>query len=227
MDSEITKFTKNEFKQIKYILYFGVFIVVFQAFQYIITKQTTQKYRDLFSETTQLAILANSVSTQNSTIHRSLLNITFSSDSAELKIFHRKLNNAEEKISNELSLIEKKISKYNVYSFEKTKLFVDLKFTEQKYNIKYKIYLGSLKTTSREDALLYRKNVLRPLLESFQIKQYLFLIRMFTDQQLLTEKISKDAGQISFLLLVSGNFLLVIVILFLIYIVFTERKKLA
>lgn len=226
MDTEIPKFTKKEFKQIKYFVYFALFIVVFQAFQYVITKRTTEKYKELFSKITDLIILTNSVSNENSTIHRSLLNITFSSDSNDVKIFQEKLRVSQQKIQNEISIIGKKINEYELYSFDKTKLFIQIKFAEQQYKKNYTVYLSELKSMSKDEALLYRKNKMRPLLESFQKTHYLFLIRIFTDQQILIEEIADDAEETSFRLLIIGNFLLVIIILFLVYIIFTERKKL-
>ncbi len=226
MDSETPKFTKKELKQIKYFVFFALFIVVFQAFQYIITKTTTEKYKELFSKITELIILTNSVSNENSTIHRSLLNITFSSDSNDVKIFREKLRVSQQKIQNEISLIGEEINEYELYSFEKTKLYVQLKLAQHQYKKNYTIYLSQLKSMGPEQALLVRKNKLRPILESFQKKHYLFLIRIFTDQQILIEEIADDAEETSFRLLIIGNFLLVIIILFLVYIIFTERTKL-
>ncbi len=226
MDHETPKFTKKEFKQIKYFVYFALFIVVFQTFQYVITKRTTQKYKELFSRITELIILTNSVSTENSTIHRSLLNLTFSSDSNEVKIFREKLHVSQQKIQDEISRMGKKINEYELYSFEKTKLFIHLKFAQHQYKKNYTLYLSELKSMDQGEALLSRKNKLRPILESFQKTNYLFLIRIFTDQQILVEEIADDAEETSFRLLIIGNFLLVIIILFLVYIILTERKKL-
>lgn len=226
MNTETPKFTKKEFKQIKYFVYFALFIVIFQAFQYVITKRTTKKYEELFSKITELIILANSVSTENSTIHRSLLNITLTSDSAEVKTFREKLTNSQIKIQDHIALIGKKINEYELYSFDKTKLFIDLKLAESYYRKNYTVYLSELKIMDQEETLSFRKNNLRPLLESFQKKHSLFLVKIFTDQQFLIEEIADDAGETSFTLLIIGNFFLVIIILLLVYIILTERKKL-
>lgn len=226
MESETPKFTKHEFKQIKYFVYFALFIIAFQTFQYITTKRTTKRYRELFSKVTELVIFTNSISLENSTIHRALLNITFSSDSADVKKFRTMLANSEKKTSEKIELIENKILTADLYNFEKTKLFADLKFTEQQYKEKYKVYLMQLSAMNDNEALIFRRDVLRPLLEAFQKAQYLFLIKIFTDQQSLAEDIAADAGNTSFTLLITGNFFLVIVILFLVYILFSERKKL-
>lgn len=220
------KFTKNEFKQIKYFVYFALFIIVFQTFQYITTKITTKKYHDLFSKVTELVIFTNSISLENSTIHRALLNITFSSDSSEVKKFRTMLENSEKKTEGNISLLEQKVLTADLYSFEKTKLFIDLKSTELKYKEQYKIYLMQLIQMNENETLIFRRDILRPLLESFQKAQYLFLIKIFTDQQALAEEIAADASSKSFTLLITGNFLLVIIILFLIYILLSERKKL-
>jgi len=226
MESETPKFTKNEFKQIKYFVYFALFIIAFQTFQYITTKKTTKKYRELFSKVTELVIFTNSISLENSTTHRALLNITFSSDSTDVKKFRTMLANSEEKTTEKIGLIEQRISTADIYNFEKTKLFVALKLTEQKYKEKYKVYLKQLSSMNENDALIFRRDVLRPLLEAFQKAQYLFLIKIFTDQQSLAEEIAVDASSTSFTLLITGNFFLVIIILFLVYILFSERKKL-
>ncbi len=226
MNDESPKFTKSEFKQIKYFVYFAIFIIVFQTFQYITTKRTTKKYRDLFSKVTELVIFTNSISAENSTIHRALLNITFSSDSLDVKKFRSMLENSEKKTGVSINLIEQKVLTADLYNFEKTKLFTDLKFAEQKYKETYRKYLKQLSSMSENETLLFRRDVLRPLLEGFQKAQYLFLIKIFTDQQALAEEIAADASNASFTLLITGNFLLVIIILFLIYILFSERKKL-
>ena len=226
MENEIPKFTKKEFSQLKYFIYFALFILIFQTFQYLTTKRTTRKYQDLFSKVTEIVILTNSVAHENSNIHRSLLNITFSSDKLDVQRFRKMLEVAEDKTEESLGLIEKKIASYDIYRFEKTKLFVELKFAEQKYKTCYRKYLDLLKTFTEEQSLQYRRNKIRPLLESFQRDQHAFMIKIFTDQQILTEEIAINAGDTGITLLITGNFILVLVIIFLIYILFSERKKL-
>lgn len=226
MNDETPQFTKSEFKQIKYFVYFAIFIIVFQTFQYVITKNTTKKYRDLFSKTTELVILTNAISLENSNIHRAIINITFSSDSLDVKKFRAMLNASEKKTQEKIDCIKEKIITTDVYNFERIKLFIDLKLSEQKYKAKYSIYLKQLMSMNENNALIFRRDILRPLLEAFQRSQYLFLIKIFNDQQTLAEDIATDAGNTGFALLIAGNFLLVIIILFLVYILFTERKKL-
>ncbi|MES2133781.1 MAG: hypothetical protein V4506_15630 [Bacteroidota bacterium] len=225
MNDESPRFTKTEFRQIRYLLYFVVFIILFQVFQYVTTKQATKKYRELFSQVTEIFVLTNSVSFETAAIHRSVLNLSFASDSSEIKKFSNSLINAEKKTKTDIALIEQKISDYNLYSFEKTALFINLKLANEQYKKRYEKYLPLLSTGSESEKLYYRRKILRPALESLQESQNSFLLKVFSDQRKAAEGIATQADKMGFNLLIGGNVLLAIVVIILVYIILSERKK--
>jgi hypothetical protein len=225
MNEEAPRFTKTEFRQIKYLLYFVVFIILFQVFQYITTKRAIHKYRELFTQATEIVVLTNSISFETANIHRSVLNLSFTSDSSEVRKFTQGLLNSDEKISRNISTIEDKIIKYELYSFEKTLSFANLKVANSHYKRKYQKYLDMLKTVSGENQLYYRRKILRPALERFQERQNAFLLNVFSDQQKAAEDIAEEADKTGFNLLIGGNILLILVAVILVYIILSERKK--
>jgi hypothetical protein len=225
MDEEAPRFTKTEFRQIKYLLYFVVFIILFQVFQYITTKRATHKYEKLFRQATEIVVLTNSISFETANIHRSVLNLSFTTDSSEVRKFTGVLMESDKKISVTISEIEDKIIQYDLYSFEKTLSFVSLKLANDHYKIKYQDYLAILKRVSGEKQLEYRRKILRPALEVFQERQKVFLLDVFSDQQKAAESIAEEADRIGFNLLIGGNILLLLVAIILVYIIFSERKK--
>lgn len=225
MTHEAPQFTKTEFRQIKYLLYFVIFIIIFQVFQYITTKRATKKYKDLFGQATEIVMLANSVSFETSNIHRSILNLSYCNDSAEIRTFRESLIKSEKAIAENIALIEDKIVQQNLYSFEKALYFAGLKVANQQYKARYERYLTMLQAVSGEDKLHYRRNVLRPALEAFQERQDKFMLRVFSDQQQTAEAIAEEADHTGFNLLLGGNVLLVLIALLLIYIIVSERKK--
>jgi hypothetical protein len=225
MIHEVPRFTKTEFKQINYLLYFVIFIILFQVFQYVTTRTATKRYKELFRQATEIVKLTNSVSFETANIHRSVLNLSFTSDSAEVKKFRESLNNSEDKIASTIQLIGSKIVEANLYSFEKTLSFATLKVANKKYRLRYQKYLAMLKNVSGEDKLYYRRTVLRPALESFQERQDNFLLKVFSDQQKVADSIANQADRTGFNLLIGGNILLFAIALILVYIIVSERKK--
>lgn len=225
MNDESPRFTKTEFRQIKYLLYFVVFIILFQVLQYITTKQAIKKYRKLFSQVTEIVVLTNSVSFETATIHRSVLNLSFASDSSEIKKFNDILLATEEKTKTDIALIEQKISDYHLYSFEKTASFINVKVANEQYKKRYENYLPLLNTSSESERLYYRRKILRPALESLQQSQNSFLLKVFSDQQKAAEGIATQADKMGFNLLIGGNILLALIVVILVYIILSERKK--
>ncbi len=225
MIHEVPRFTKTEFKQINYLLYFVLFIILFQVFQYITTRTATRKYKELFRQATEIVKLTNSVSFETANIHRSVLNLSFTVDSAEVKKFRHSLNRSEDTIASKIELIGNKIIESNFYSFEKTMSFAALKVANKTYELRYKKYLDMLRDFSGDDKLYYRRTVLRPALESFQERQDNFLLKVFSDQQKVADSIADDADRTGFNLLIGGNILLLAIALILVYIIVSERKK--
>ena len=225
MTHEAPRFTKTEFRQIKYLLYFLLFIIIFQVFQYSTTRRATKKYKELFRQATEIVMLTNSVSFETANIHRSILNLSFTTDSSEIHKFSRSLVNSEDMISQKIALIEDKIIQYNLYTFEKTLSFASLKLANKRYRLRYEQYLAMLKTVSSDDKLYYRRKILRPALESFQEQQNDFLLKVFSDQQKAAEAIADEAENTGFNLLIGGNVLLLVIALMLMYIIISERKK--
>ncbi len=224
MNEEGPRFTRKEFSQIKYLLYFAIFIILFQVFQYITTKKATRKYRTLFLEVSEMVILTNSVSFETSSIHRAVLNLSFSTDSTDLEKFRQNVIDSETEIDANIATIEKKIITYNLYSLEKTLLFVNLKHAREKHEKNYKDYLTLLNDSTK--AFYFKKKILRPALESFQRHQLLFIKRIFVDQRILIDAIADDADKTGFRLLITGNVLLGLAVIIIIYILLSERKKL-
>ncbi|MEO6304682.1 MAG: hypothetical protein ABIP51_16090 [Bacteroidia bacterium] len=224
MLDESPKFTKNEYKQLKYLVYFALFIIFFQVFQYLIIKKTTEKYKVLSSKVNDLVILTNSISFENATIHRYTLNLTFTSDSTEITKFSKGILSSEKKIQKNLTLIESSIYSFDKNSIEKIKLFVMLKQYNLEYGIYYKKYLQIIH--QKEKADIFRKKQLRPVLERLQKTQTQFVIQLFEEEQDLTDKIAENSEDIGFILLLTGNLLLLLIVLFMMYILFTERKNL-
>lgn len=225
MIHEGPRFTKTEFRQIRYLLYFVLFIIIFQVFQYTTTKRATKKYQDLFRQATEIVMLTNSISFETANIHRSALNLSFTVDDAEVRKFSWSLKNSEDTIVAKIALIEDKIVRYNLYSFEKVLSFAALKTANKKYKLRYERYLAILKTVSGEDKLYYRRTILRPALEGFQQQQDNFLMNVFSDQQKAAESIAKEADRTGFNLLIGGNILLLVIAVILVYIIVSERKK--
>lgn len=225
MTHEAPQFTKTEFRQIKYLLYFVVFIIIFQVFQYTTTRRATKKYKELFRQATEIVMLTNSVAFETANIHRSILNLSFTNDSHEVARFRQSLIRSQDTIAQKILNIEDKIIRYNLYSFEKTLSFAGLKFANKQYQIRYEGYLAMLKNVSGEEKLNYRRKVLRPALESFQDRQDHFLLNVFSDQQKAAEAIADEADNTGFNLLLGGNILLLIIALMLGYIIISERKR--
>ncbi len=225
MIHEVPRFTKTEFRQIHYLLYFVLFIIMFQVFQYTTTRRATKKYKELFRQATEIVVLTNSISFETANIHRSVLNLSFTVDSSEVKKFRQALFNSEDTIARKLGLIEDKIIRYNLYSFEKTLSFAALKAANKKYRLRYEKYLAMLKTVSGDDKLNYRRMILRPALEGFQERHDNFLLNVFSDQQKAADAIADEADRTAFNLLIGGNILLLAIALILIYIIVSERKK--
>lgn len=225
MIHEVPRFTKTEFRQIHYLLYFVVFIIIFQVFQYTTTKRATKRYKELFRQATEIVVLTNSISFETANIHRSILNLSFTLDSSEVRKFTKSLARSEDTVTSKILLIENKIIQYNLYSFEKTVSFVALKAANKKYRMRYEKYLAMLKTVSGEDKLYYRRMILRPALESFQERQDNFLLKVFSDQQKAADSIADEADRTGFNLLIGGNILLLAIALILVYIIVSERKK--
>lgn len=225
MIHEGPRFTKTEFRQIRYLLYFVLFIIIFQVFQYTTTKRATKKYQELFRQATEIVMLTNSISFETANIHRSVLNLSFTVDDAEVRKFSWSLKNSEDTIVAKIALIEDKIVRYNLYSFEKVLSFAALKTANKKYKLRYERYLAILKTVSGEDKLYYRRTILRPALEGFQQQQDNFLMNVFSDQQKAAESIAKEADRTGFNLLIGGNILLLAIAVILVYIIVSERKK--
>lgn len=225
MTLETPRFTKTEFRQIKYILYFVVFIVIFQVFQYVTTKRATHRYREHFGQATEIVILTNSVAFEIANIHRAILNLSFTADSSEVRQFRDKLSRSEKVLDEKMALIEDKIVSHNLYTQEKTLFFAELKQATEVYHRKYRRYLSMLQTASTEGQLNFRRNVLRPALESCQERQDAFIVRVFSDERRSVERIASEADHTAFNLLIGGNILLIIVALLLAYIIFTERKQ--
>lgn len=225
MIHEVPRFTKTEFRQINYLLYFVLFIIIFQVFQYTTTKRATKKYKELFEQATEIVVLVNSISFETANIHRSVLNLSFTADSIEVKKFRESLSRSEDTIASRIRHIEEKIIRYNLYSFEKTMSFEALKAANKRYRLRYGKYLAMLETVSGDDQLYYRRTVLRPALESFQERQDNFLLNVFSDQQKAADSIADEADHTGFNLLIGGNILLLIIALILVYIIVSERKK--
>jgi hypothetical protein len=225
MIHEVPRFTKTEFRQIHYLLYFVLFIIMFQVFQYTTTRRATKKYKELFRQATEIVVHTNSISFETANIHRSILNLSFTIDSSEVKKFRQSLFNSEDTIVRKLGLIEDKIIRYNLYSLEKTLSFEELKAANKSYRLRYQKYLAMLKTISGEDKLYYRRMILRPALESFQKRHDNFLLNVFSDQQKAADAIADEADRTGFNLLIGGNILLLAIAIILVYIIVSERKK--
>lgn len=225
MIHEVPRFTKTEFRQIHYLLYFVLFIIMFQVFQYTTTRRATKKYKELFRQATEIVVHTNSISFETANIHRSILNLSFTIDSSEVKKFRQSLFNSEDTIVRKLGLIEDKIIRYNLYSLEKTLSFEELKAANKSYRLRYQKYLAMLKTISGEDKLYYRRMILRPALESFQKHHDNFLLNVFSDQQKAADAIADEADRTGFNLLIGGNILLLAIAIILVYIIVSERKK--
>lgn len=225
MIHEVPRFTKTEFRQIHYLLYFVLFIIIFQVFQYTTTKRATKKYKELFTQATEIVVLTNSISFETANIHRSILNLSFTLDSAEVQRFRQRLTGSQDTIARKIELIEDKIIQYNLYSLEKTLSFAALKVANKKYRLRYEQYLAMLKTVSGDDKLNYRRMILRPALEGFQERQDNFLLKVFSDQQKAADSIADEADRTGFNLLIGGNILLLVIALILVFIIVSERKK--
>lgn len=225
MIHEVPRFTKTEFRQINYLLYFVIFIILFQVFQYQTTRSVTKKYKELFRQSTEIIVLTNSVSFETANIHRSILNLSFTIDSSEVRKFRKGLSRSEDTIAFKIGLIEDKIIQYNLYSLEKAMSFASLKIANKKYRLRYEKYLAMLKTVSGEDKLYYRRAILRPALESFQERQDNFLLNVFSNQQKAADAIADEADRTGFNLLIGGNILLLAIALILAFIIVSERKK--
>jgi len=225
MIHEVPRFTKTEYRQIHYLLYFVLFIIIFQVFQYTTTKRATKKYKELFRQATEIVVLTNSVAFETANIHRSVLNLSFTLDSGEVNRFRRSLRCSEDTIARKVGLIEDKIVQYNLYSFDKTLSFAALKAANKTYRLRYEKYLAMLKTVSGEDKLYYRRMILRPALEGFQERQDNFLLKVFSDQQKAADAIADEADRTGMNLLIGGNILLLAIALILVYIIVSERKK--
>lgn len=225
MIHEVPRFTKTEFRQIHYLLYFVLFIIIFQVFQYTTTKRATKKYKELFRQATEIVVLTNSISFETANIHRSVLNLSFTEDSAEVQKFRKSLFCSQDTIARKIELIERKIIQHNLYSLEKTVSFAALKVANKKYRLRYEQYLAMLKTVSGDDKLNYRRMILRPALEGFQERQDNFLLNVFSDQQKVADSIADEADRTGFNLLIGGNILLLAIALILIFIIVSERKK--
>lgn len=226
MIHEVPRFTKTEFRQIHYLLYFVLFIIIFQVFQYTTTKRATKKYNALFRQATEVVMLTNSVSFETANIHRAVLNLSFTNDSSEVRRFTHSLKRSEDTIASKIQLIENKIIQYNLYSFEKTLSFAALKAANKKYRRCYEKYLSMLKKVSGEDKLYYRRIMLRPALEIFQERQDNFMLKVFSDQHKTADSIADEADRTGFNLLIGGNILLLAIALILVYIIISERKRL-
>ncbi len=224
MTDDGPRFTRKEFNQIRYLFYFAVFIILFQVFQYITTKNALEKYKILFSHVREMVILTNSVSLETSTIHRAILNLSFSSDSSDVVLFRKKLADSEIKIENKIAIIENKIITYDLYSFEKTLLFENLKLAKKQYTEGYGNYFTLLSDSSK--AVNFRRKILRPALDEFQRHQFLFIERFFVDQKILIDSIAEDSDKTGFRLLITGNILLGLVVIVIFYILLSERKRL-
>ncbi|MDX2172310.1 MAG: hypothetical protein SFY56_04275 [Bacteroidota bacterium] len=223
MEFEEPKFTKRELNQSKWIIAFGIFIVTFQLLQYINSKKSSNKFEKLFENNSKIQGYVSEIYSAGTSIQRYNLNLFLSEGEKERnKIINARVISEHnvEKAINKIQLI---INEFNGAS----SLEPYLEFVKLKHNwIEYKSAYNKLKIEDPSRFADYRKNVLRPKYEYFlKSTNSLFNVNI-KNQGELTQNISRDTEKKGFYLLIFGNIVLVIILVFLGYIIYFEHYRL-
>ncbi len=215
-------FTKREVKQIVYLIIFGIAIIIFQVFQFINTKNVNDQYQEIVSSKNKLLVSVNSILLKSSVLQRALLNLSMTNTPSEVDNLNKRITDSEVVIENEINYI-----KQDTLLDNKTiSVFFDgLKKDYGTYKTNFKMFLQLLKDENEVKIDSFRKKELRNALEAFQKTQQEFLELLIKIENDEMESVSKATNKTGWKLLIAGNAVLFIILIFLIYVLYTERKN--
>lgn len=221
MEFNEPRFTKRELKQAIWLVIFGSFIITFQLLQYLNSKKSNTKYKALFQSTTNIQAFINEVYVEGTSIQRYNLNLFLSiSQDEKTKVLNTRVA-SEKNIEKAIYKMQQSLSKNKKTSLESYLHFFELKHSWIKYKATYQKF--NLNDFDNKD--YYRKHILRPTYEIFLNSISTFFYSSVQNQSNLTLNISTEMEKKSLYLLIFGNIVLVVLILLLSYIIYTESSK--
>jgi hypothetical protein len=221
MEYNEPRFTKRELKQAIWLVIFGSFIITFQLLQYLNSKKSNTKFKELFQNTTNMQEFINDVYVDGTSIQRYNLNLFLSTSQDERnKIIDTRVI-SEKNVEKAIYKMQQSLSKNKKIPLESYLHFFRLKHSW----VKYKAAYHELKLNNFDSKDYYRKNILRPTYEIFLNSISTFFYSSVQNQSNLTLHISKEMEKKSLYLLIFGNIVLLVLILLLCYVIYTESRK--
>lgn len=215
-------FTKREIRQIIYLVLFGIVIIISQIFQFINTKNVNERYYAIVNNNNKLIVSINSILLESSILQRSLLNLNMAKDSSEVEFLNKRISDSEtgiEKAINEIKADTLVDNKSVSVFFDKLKSDYGI------YKANFQIFLQMLKDNDEPKIDSFRKKELRNTLDAFQKTQQEFLELLIKIENNEIKSVSSATNKTGWKLLIAGNGILFLILLFLIYILYTEREK--
>lgn len=206
-----------------YLLAFGVFIIFFQVFQFVNTKNLTDSYYKIISDKNRLIVSINSILLESSTLQRSLLTLNLSTDSLERVKMNQRITESEKKIEQMIHVIKAD----STIDKEVSVFFERLKIDYIVYKGNFQIFLKIIEGNDKSEIDSFRKKELREALDAFQKSQTEFLELLIKIENRQMKCISKKSNRTGWILLLTGNGILFVILMFMVYILYTERKKTA
>ena len=226
MVEETQKFTRKEYNQIKFFVAFGIFIIAFQFLQYITAKQAAAKYKNLFYKTAEIQRCINKIHAESATIQRFNLNLALADEKPERKKIRSNITISERKIDSLISISENKVINFSLTNNKPIVAFYKQKIHWINYKKISHAFSKLICSKNKPQITFYRTTILRKSFNGLQKELDLLFMEVFENQNSLAQEISHHTETSSFYLLFVGNAVLFILIVFLIYIIFSERKNL-
>lgn len=224
MDQPKVIFTKRELRQLLFLIVFGLFIIVFQVFQFVNTRNAQNAYQSVIDKKNKLIISVNSILLESSVLQRSLLNLNMamSVDSVEAVTMNQRISDSEKKIEDHIANI-KSVTEMDSKDLA---IFLDkLKDDYVVYKANFQYFLKIIKDDNKEVISDFRKSELRNSLDAFQKSQMNFFELLIKHENLEFENVSKRTNNLGWKYLLAGNAVLFIILVLLSYILLTERKN--
>jgi hypothetical protein len=215
-------FTTREKTQLKFLIGFGFFILIFQVFQFINTRRANENYLEMIKGRDKLIVSVHSILLESSTLQRSLLSLDLANDTAEVNKMDQRISNSEQKIEELIGLISADTAvNHKEVSLLLTKLMDDYFAYKSTFRNFIKILEGNNETLIEG----YRKKELRHALELFQRSQTEFLQMLLKIEKIQVGNVSEKTNKTGLILLITGNIVLLLILLLMVYILFTESKN--
>ncbi|MGZ3883942.1 MAG: hypothetical protein ACXVP0_09940 [Bacteroidia bacterium] len=216
---EIVRLSKSDIKKIKYFVFFASIILLSQIFQFINARRTNNKFNTILAAENRFIIAMNTISLNSSTIHRSLLTLAISDDPKEIEVMNKQIHQAERNTNETINALEKNSSFLPGDSI----VFGQLRGAGKLYSENSLSFLELLKTKNKQAIDSFRVTVLRSSLESYLHLQNDVIQRITNHYVTESENISQSTTKTGWILLLAGNAVLLLVLVFLIYLLFTPN----